>query len=370
MKVLHLSNSFPRNKLYAQLFWNLDKLGIEQEVYSAVRTQKETEIEYDFLRNIRTHVHLILAKKDRLFFRSKINKIYNNITSVTDFSSIDVVHAHTLYSDGAVALKIKQYFNKPFVVTLRNTDMYKFPTYRPDLNRLRNTILQNAERVFVLSPMYREVLLRKLPSKVAHEIQQKLNIVPNGVDDFWLDNSYSLKRKNTTLKVLFVGHFTENKNTEKLIKAVYKIAQHRSIKLTLVGGGRDKHNRIVSMVESGEYPFARYLGRIEDNRVLMEIYREHDMLVVPSYRETFGLVYIEALSQGLPIIHSKGQGVDGYFQKNTVAESVDPKNENDIAEKILILSKRMEDVRKNCAYEASKFRWSHIAEEYIRWYSV
>ena len=43
---------------------------------------------------------------------------------------------------------------------------------------------------------------------------------------------------------------------------------------------------------------------------------------MPSRYETFGLVYGEAMSQGLPIIYSKGQGVDGYFKEGTVGYGV------------------------------------------------
>jgi glycosyltransferase involved in cell wall biosynthesis len=55
-------------------------------------------------------------------------------------------------------------------------------------------------------------------------------------------------------------------------------------------------------------------------------------LVMPSKRESFGLVFVEALFAGLPIIYPKGAGVDGYFDGLPFAIAVDPRNPQAIAD--------------------------------------
>jgi glycosyltransferase involved in cell wall biosynthesis len=55
-------------------------------------------------------------------------------------------------------------------------------------------------------------------------------------------------------------------------------------------------------------------------------------LVLPSYPETFGLVYIEALSAGLPVIHSRNSGIDGYFEGKGIALAVDHRSPVAIAQ--------------------------------------
>ena len=55
---------------------------------------------------------------------------------------------------------------------------------------------------------------------------------------------------------------------------------------------------------------------------------------MPSFPETFGLVYVEAMSQGLPIIYTKGQGIDGYFEDGKVGYPVNTKDSNDIVKKL------------------------------------
>ena len=93
---------------------------------------------------------------------------------------------------------------------------------------------------------------------------------------------------------------------------------------------------------------------------------------MPSYTETFGIVYIEALSQGLPIVHSRGQGVDGLFKADTVSESANPYDPSDIASAISTLLERLKTDRTTpslCISESKRFNWRDISKEYVEIYS-
>jgi glycosyltransferase involved in cell wall biosynthesis len=83
---------------------------------------------------------------------------------------------------------------------------------------------------------------------------------------------------------------------------------------------------------------------------------------MPSIHETFGLVYIEALSQGLPVVFTKNQGVDGLFS-SSIGESVNAFYIESIKTGLLkILQNPDEYSNKSIDYEL--FRWSKIAERY------
>jgi glycosyltransferase involved in cell wall biosynthesis len=94
----------------------------------------------------------------------------------------------------------------------------------------------------------------------------------------------------------------------------------------------------------------------------------HDVFVMPSFKETFGVVYLEALSQGLPILHSIGQGVDGFFDDSRVSEAVDPGSIADIARGIRELAQRRDDVRNSCIDQVRPFSWDRIASRYDQLY--
>src|SRR5690606_22696545 len=81
---------------------------------------------------------------------------------------------------------------------------------------------------------------------------------------------------------------------------------------------------------------------------LLELYRANDILVMPSKTETFGLVYAEAMSQGLPVIYSKGQGFDGQFKEGLIGYHVDCFDPVNIASSILKIVNNYEEMSSNC----------------------
>jgi glycosyltransferase involved in cell wall biosynthesis len=90
---------------------------------------------------------------------------------------------------------------------------------------------------------------------------------------------------------------------------------------------------------------------------------------MPSFNETFGIVYLEAMSQGLPILYSQNQGIDGYFNYRIPGYSVDPNNLNDIKNKILKAFKNHKKLRINALYHVDKFSWKKITLSYNKLYS-
>jgi len=368
MKLLHLSNDFANSHVYGHLVSKLKQLDIEQVVFSAVKTEREIHKIKD-IQDVDIHVRHILGTKDRVFYTSKIKKITSCIDKAIDPVKIDVVHAHTLYSDGGVALKLKKKYKIPYIITVRNTDINIFMKYRPDLNQVRDNILLESCGITTPSPAYPNRMKSLLPGNVWEEIKHKITVIPNGVDSFWLLNKDYLLSKRSAVKLLYVGKFEKRKNVLKLIKAVELLNEKREYTLTLVGGGGGQHNKIIKLSQSSKYPFLSYIHQIDRLHDLKNIYRNHDIFVMPSCRETFGLVYIEALSQGLPILHSKGEGIDGYFDNKTVSEAVDCSNIKDIIEKIELLSDRMDTVRKECIDVVDEFDWEIIAKKYQKIYN-
>jgi hypothetical protein len=70
--------------------------------------------------------------------------------------------------------------------------------------------------------------------------------------------------------------------------------------------------------------FDTRLQPVRDTGRLREIYQQHTVFAISSFRETFGIVQLEAMSYVLPIIHSRGKEVDGLLALGTVREGVDP----------------------------------------------
>lgn len=94
-----------------------------------------------------------------------------------------------------------------------------------------------------------------------------------------------------------------------------------------------------------------------------------DIFVMPSHRETFGLVYIEAMSRGLPVVYTKGQGIDGFFEEGEIGYPVDPAETNAIVTAIENIIMNYSNISKNCIVNSKAFNWSSVSNEYIKLYN-
>ena len=86
--------------------------------------------------------------------------------------------------------------------------------------------------------------------------------------------------------------------------------------------------------------------------------------ILPAYTESFGLVYAEAMSQGLPVIYSKGQGFDSQFDEGYIGYSVDARSPEDVADAIIRILDGYAEISGRCAEASKKFMWNKIARVY------
>jgi glycosyltransferase involved in cell wall biosynthesis len=372
LRVLHICSDYAKQHVYRELVSHLDALGIAQFMYVPVRSHAELGVNRDDnLQRARYRFAHVLRPWHRVLFRTKVRTVLRDLLGHIDPGAIDVVHAHFLYSDGAVALKLHERYRLPYVVTVRNTDVNVFMRLRPDLSRLCWSIIANARNVIFITPAYRDLLLQRAPPAVRAHLERAARIVPNGVASYWLEQAPSrlpTRDAGEPLKLLYVGDFSRNKNLITTIRAAEGLSAGFPVTLTLVGGGGDGEREVDALLETGAYPFVTRIPRVDERDKLAEIYRTHDVFVMPSFRETFGVVYIEALSQGLPIVHTRGQGVDGYFEPKTVAEPADPGHVLSVQRAVSAVSTRLDAVRAACVQAARVFSWASIARTYMDLY--
>lgn len=366
--VLHICSDFAKQRIYVELVRQLAADGIGQKVYVPARTDAEVGYVRGLsIPGIEFHGTKILSPVHRVLFRRKIKTVTRDLLSRIDPHDVTNVHAHFLYSDGAVARALNRTHGLPYVVSVRNTDVNYFMMLRPDLRWVAQDILEHARRIVFITPSYRDLVSNWLPAHRRQAFHAKSRIIPNGLPRFWLMNTYHGQRNGDAVKILYVGDFSRNKNIPRSIEAVTRLHRTRPVTLTLVGGGGDGEEEVRSLVASSSC--VRWLGRVDKPDELLGVYRQHDLFLMPSLKETFGVVYLEAMSQGLPVIHSRGQGIDGYFEPGGVAEAVDPLDPDSIAKAIMTLAQRLGGIRKQCVASAEAFNWPRIARMYVDSYS-
>jgi glycosyltransferase involved in cell wall biosynthesis len=219
----------------------------------------------------------------------------------------------------------------------------------------------------VLSPAYRDQQLKKyIDSSLFSNLLPKIHVIPNAVNDFWLENS-PLQQKviGDTIEIIFVGKLRPNKNLKAVISACNILhSRGKKVRLTICGDGELKE-QLLGQVYEFEF---NYLGFINDKEELRKIYNKAHILIVPSFMESFGLVYVEAMSQGLGVIYTKGQGFDGYFEDGIVGYATDPNDHEGIAYMVEKISDNFHQISINAIREAQEFSWNNTALKLVKLY--
>ncbi len=367
MKVLHIINDYWWSKLYSNLVKELDA-EVEQVIYVPIRNAKDFDKnKVEGLKNTSYYYsHIITSFFDRLFFFKKIKKIQQDIERNIDLSDINVIHAHTLFSDGGVAYKLSKKHGIPFITTVRNTDVNVFFKYLYHTHSFGRKVLRNASKVVFLSPTYLSRLSTKiLPKELASKVQSKSKIIPNGIDAKWHAlRKNPIQKTDDVWRLFFIGQFVENKNLQGLIRAAEKLKNKRlNIEVHAIGLNPDTDDAYVAKHKellSKSYVFT--YDAIKDFTELSNQISNYDILVVPSFHETFGLVYAEALTLNKPVIYSRNEGFDGQFENGIVGFAIDPHNIDDIANHIEKIIDHYDDFQERIAnLDLKQFDWNQVS---------
>lgn len=182
-----------------------------------------------------------------------------------------------------------------------------------------------------------------------------------------LDKYYIRNRAGYSDMLLYVGSLIQRKGVDLLIDAL-AACRNRRVKLVIVGDGQEKENLKEQARALGISERVEFLGFLSGDE-LRRCYAEAGAFVLPTREDCFGLVLIEAMCAGLPIIVSKYsdgaeetvlEGVNGYI--------VDPDDREKFAEKIdrLFADEHIREEFGSESYEnTDKFRFENVAVGYI-----
>lgn len=362
MRILHICNDYCGSLVHARLYCELDREGVEQTVYAHFDNRREVGAHPIASDRVRIVYDQIVKPWHHYLFHLRVSRAYASMTRQIDPSGFDIVHAATLFTDGALAYRLYRQFGTPYVVAVRKTDVYRFLKLGPHTWPMGYDILLHAARIVFISKALLDAFLRHpMVRHLLPRIQGKMVLQPNGIEDYWIVNAVGEVGRSGGNGLVYVGKFDANKNVLRLMEAV-KLVQQRvpDVHLDLVGGGDKQHDAVMAQVEAHPQLFA-YHGPIYDRPALREVYARNAVFCMPSINETFGLVYMEALSQGLPVLCARGQGIDGLFAEQ-VGEFVDPLSVDAMVEGLIRLLTQRDRYRQHIGFEP--FRWANIASRY------
>ena len=217
----------------------------------------------------------------------------------------DIIHVGHIWILGHLASK----YNIPYVITTHGTDLLGYMK-STRYNAFAESAIKNASKVITISNENKKLVEYLFP-----QYKDKCTLLPKGYDvsKFFIkevDKSKFLKsigiNDNYNKIITYVGKFTEIKGIDILIKAVTLYDSDDTLTV-LVGDGKlfEKLKSISKILEAKNVVF---LGN-QSPDLICDLYNIADVSVVPSRSEAFGLVVIEALACGLPVIGSNIGGI-------------------------------------------------------------
>jgi alpha-maltose-1-phosphate synthase len=211
--------------------------------------------------------------------------------------------------------------------------------------------LQLAQRVIVASSFTKETL-RDAP------VAPRIDIVPYGAPD---PISSQIRKSSGRLRVLFAGALGQRKGLSYLLKAVEMLKD--SVELTLLGKKSVANCRAL---ESAVRQY-RWIPSLPHAGILREM-QNHDVLVFPSLFEGFGLVVLEAMAQGTPVIttaHTCGpdiiqDGIDGFIVPIRSSQAIAEKLELLINDRDLLAT-----MKQSAREKAASRRWQNYGQRLV-----
>jgi glycosyltransferase involved in cell wall biosynthesis len=279
----------------------------------------------------------------------------------------DVIHAHWLLPQGLVAAMVGSAGGRvtPFVATSHGADLFALRA-RP-LQALKRFVVRRAAVVTVVSEAMRAEL-RRIGAD-----GEGILVQPMGVDlarRFIPDHTQS----RSTGEILFVGRFVEKKGLRHLIDAMPTVlAEHPNAFLTIVGFGPEEDERRAQVSRLGLQDYIRFLGAVSQPE-LPALYRRAALLAAPFVtaangdREGLGLVLVEALGCGCPVVTTSLPTAREVFGAAQAPDCVEPGSAAALAEGINLVLAAPEQARARAIalrdMLVPRFDWSAVAAAY------
>lgn len=270
----------------------------------------------------------------------------------------DVVHAHWIIPQGIV----QSYFKKPYIVTGHGGDVTSLN--KGLLRKLKVRCLKHAGYITVVSQHLKSEVLKLYDTK-------NIDIISMGCKTENFGKQYAVTnyfQQNEKKVILFVGRLAEKKGVTYLIEAMKNI----DAKLVIVGDGPLKESLESQAKKQGDK--ITFLGA-KTHKELKTIYASADIFVAPSVtakdgdQEGFGLVMLEAMASGLPIVASNSGGISDLIHHDINGLLVKEKDVAGIAENVNKLIKD-HDLYDRIASETQKtvgkYDYKVIAERYAK----
>lgn len=294
----------------------------------------------------------------------------NKIAELIRYENLDIIHAHYAIPHALCAMiarDIAKKENLRLVTTLHGTDITLVGN-DPSFRELTKHSIEGTDGVTAVSRSLKEETLEifdvKNPIEVIYNFvdieEYARQLVPE------VDLNHGAERVKN---IIHISNFRAVKNIPNVIKIFYLISQEVNARLLLVGGGPEECVAKRMIYDLGIEDRVLFLGKHENIVPLLSI---SDLLLLPSEKESFGLVCAEAMSCEVPVIASNTGGLPEVVEDGITGYLAQPNDYETMATKGIYLLQNpavhAEFAARGRETVARRFNAEMIVEQYIRYY--
>ncbi|MCX8188106.1 MAG: glycosyltransferase family 4 protein [Nitrososphaeria archaeon] len=304
------------------------------------------------------------------FFSKKIAQL------TREDKTFDIIHAHD-WMTVPCSSEAKLYTGSNFILTFHSLEFKRSQGSQTLESRMIESIewwgSYDAQKIIVCSDSMKKDVIGRF-----NVPEEKLVIIPNGIDTTRLNitvNTSETRRKYNVFwketMILFVGRLTPQKGCEYLIRAMPHILGKYNAKLVIVGDGPSRGFLESEVNRLGLSDRVIFTGFLPDDEMI-KLLKSTDVLVVPSIYEPFGIVALEGMAAGVPVIASDVDGLSEIIEHGVNGIKVFPRDPYSIywgIDTILSNPSLAESIKRKARESINKrFSWEAIAEKTIEVY--
>ncbi|MFB2800287.1 glycosyltransferase [Shewanella seohaensis] len=247
---------------------------------------------------------------------------------ISKYGLPDVIHLHS-FIRGDLAIWIYHKYKIPYVVTEHSTGFARKLYVNKELMFAKKVYVNAKKRIAVSQP-FKMLLI--------NQFQLDFDCIPNIVDtDFF---SEKMTHNKEGLTFLNIGFLDKKKNQKMLIDAFWSVfSGDKNTKLVIAGSGSEFSALTEQINVLGASQQVTLYG-IADRKQVKDLLHSSDVFVLASEFETFGVVLIEAMSCGLPVVSTRCGGPEDIVVDNTLGQLCDISKE-DIADGMIVVSEKL-----------------------------